>query len=98
MEAEHQEGGLELPVKLFALHITWIAWFFKFPFFFVLWKASYNYLVDIKEIHDAPRIIKLQKIIREFSDEAEYDDEEDGGGSPVYYNEQLKNEDLLSVP
>ena len=58
-EAEHQEGGLELPVKLFALHITWIAWLFKFPFFFVLWKVSYNYLVDIKEVHDAPRIIKL---------------------------------------
>jgi hypothetical protein len=58
-EGIHQERGLELPVKLFALEAAWLAWFFKFPFFFVLWKVSYNYLVDIKEIFDAPRIIKL---------------------------------------
>jgi len=36
----------------------------KFFIFFVLWKVSYNYLIDIKGVKDAPRIIKLQKIIR----------------------------------
>ena len=30
--------------------------------FFVIWKVSYNYLVDVKGITDAPRIMKLQKI------------------------------------
>ena len=58
-EGARDHGGLELPVKKFALTVTWIAWIFKFPFFFVLWKVSYNYLLDIKEVSDAPRIIKL---------------------------------------
>ena len=34
--------------------------------FFVLWKVSYNYLVDVKGIVEAPRIIKLQKIQEKF--------------------------------
>ena len=34
--------------------------------FFVLWKVSVNYLVDVKGIADAPRIMKLQKIQEEF--------------------------------
>ena len=42
--------------------------FFKIPFFFVLWKVSYNYLIDIKEVRDAPRINKLFKIMDKFSD------------------------------
>lgn len=58
-DGQREHGGLESPVKVFAIHVTWIAWIFKFPFFFVLWKVSYNYLLDIKEITDAPRIIKL---------------------------------------
>jgi hypothetical protein len=58
-EGKREDGGREAVVKLFSLHVTWVAWFFKFPFFFVLWKVSYNYLIDIKEIRDAPRIIKL---------------------------------------
>ena len=37
----------------------------------MLWKVSYNYLIDIKGVKDAPRIIKLHKIIRnpEFASE-----------------------------
>jgi len=44
--------------------------FYKVPFFFVIWKVSYNYLVDIKEVKDAPRITKLFKIMEKFSDGA----------------------------
>lgn len=32
----------------------------------MVWKVSYNYLVDIKSIVDAPRISKIQKIVFEF--------------------------------
>jgi|TARA_B110000285_G_C15092128_1_gene599699 hypothetical protein len=69
-EGIRQDGGREAVVKKFALHVTWVAMFYKIPFFFVLWKVSYNYLIDIKEVKDAPRIIKLMKIIEKFSDEA----------------------------
>lgn len=62
-EGRREDGGREATVKVFSLRVTWIAFFFKFPFFFLLWKVSYNYLIDIKEVIDAPRIIKLQKII-----------------------------------
>lgn len=58
-EGIRENGGKEASVKLFSLHVTWIAFFFKLPFLLVLWKVSYNYLIDIKEIKDAPRIIKL---------------------------------------
>ena len=58
-DGQHEHGGLELSVKIFSLHVTFIEWIFKFPYFLVLWKVSYNYLIDIKEIKDAPRIIKL---------------------------------------
>jgi len=58
-----------LTIIEFSLTISYVNFFFKFLVFFVLWKVSYNYLLDIKQIPDAPRIIKLQKIISEFSPE-----------------------------
>ena len=36
----------------------------------MLWKVSFNYLVDVKGVADAPRIIKLQKILDEFKPDA----------------------------
>lgn len=66
-ESEREEGGLEQPVKSFSVTISYVAFIFKFFVFFVLWKVSYNYLLDIKGISDAPRIIRLQKIIEQFS-------------------------------
>ena len=40
---------------------------------------SYNYLIDIKGIVEAPRIIKIRKIIKEFrqKDEQGYLDSDD---------------------
>jgi hypothetical protein len=70
-EGVRQDGGREATVKKFALHVTWVALFYKLPFFFVIWKVSYNYLIDIKEVKDAPRITKLFKIMEKFSDRAE---------------------------
>lgn len=49
-DGQHEHGGLELNVKIFSLHVTHFEFFFKIPFFLVLWKVSYNYLADIKEI------------------------------------------------
>ena len=65
-EGQREHGGIENSVKKFSLHVTYIEFIYKVPFFFVLWKVSYNYLADIKEIKDAPRIIKLLKIIDQF--------------------------------
>ena len=65
-EGQREHGGIENSVKKFSLHVTYIEFIYKIPFFFVLWKVSYNYLADIKEIKDAPRIIKLLKIIDQF--------------------------------
>ena len=78
-EGQHEHGGIELHVKILALHVTYIEFIYKFPFFLVLWKVSYNYLADIKEIKAAPRIIKLLKIIDQFKpldedDEQRYSD------------------------
>jgi len=33
----------------------------------VLWKVSYNYIIDIKQVTAAPRIIRILKIIQLFS-------------------------------
>ena len=67
-EGIRQDGGREATVKKLALNVTWVAFFYKIPFFFVLWKVSYNYLIDIKEVKDAPRITRLFKIMEKFSD------------------------------
>ena len=75
-DGQHEHGGLELSVKIFALRVTYIEFIFKFPFFLVLWKVSYNYLADIKEIKEAPRIIKLLKIIDQFKPEDDEDEEQ----------------------
>jgi hypothetical protein len=75
-DGQHEHGGVELGVKIFSLHVTRIEFFFKIPFFFVLWKVSYNYLADIKEIKEAPRIIKLLKIIDQFKPKEDDDDED----------------------
>ena len=50
--------------------------------FFVLWKVSYNYLVDIKQCPDAPRITKILKIRAEFAPEGQGV----GAGSDYYPN------------
>lgn len=86
-EGRREDGGREATVKVFSLRVTWIAFFFKFPFFFLLWKVSYNYLIDIKEVIDAPRIIKLQKIISNFSPDIEEQNRMANNSSPVYYNQ-----------
>jgi hypothetical protein len=62
-EGQREHGGIEKEVKKTALYITYVEFIYKVPFFFVLWKVSYNYLADVKEIKEAPRIIKLLKII-----------------------------------
>jgi len=49
-EGAHDEAGLEEPVKDFAVTISYVAFVFKFFVFFVLWKVSYNYLLDVKGI------------------------------------------------
>lgn len=49
--------------------------------FFVLWKVSYNYLVDIRQCPDAPRIQKILKIRQEFAPDAV---QGVGGGSDYY--------------
>ena len=54
-----EEGGLEASVRAFSVRVSYIALGFKFVAFFVLWKVSYNYLVDIKGIKDAPRMGKV---------------------------------------
>lgn len=61
--------------------------FYKVPFFFVIWKVSYNYLIDIKEVRDAPRITKLFKIMEKFADKAGEQERPDSNQSPVYYNQ-----------
>jgi len=48
----------------------------------VLWKVSYNYLVDIRQCPDAPRIQKILKIRAEFAP----DGHAVGGGSDYYPN------------
>jgi len=49
-EGAYQEGGIEVTVKSFAVTISYVAFIFKFLVFLVLWKVSYNYLLDIKGI------------------------------------------------
>lgn len=70
-EGVSSEGQAEAPVKSFSLTMSYVAFIFKFFVFLVLWKVSYNYLIDIKGIVDAPRVIKLQKIERMFSPNAD---------------------------
>ena len=48
--------------------------------FLVLWKVSYNYLVDIRQCPDAPRITKILKIRAEFA----LDSQAAGAGSEHY--------------
>ena len=54
-----EEGGLEAGVRAFSVQVSYVAFGFKWVAFFVLWKVSYNYLVDIKGIKDAPRMGKV---------------------------------------
>lgn len=59
---------MEHSVKNFALHLSYLTFAFK-PFaFFVLWKVSYNFLSDIRQISEAPRHIKIFKVIKKFGD------------------------------
>lgn len=62
-----QENGLESSVKRFSLSLSYVQYGFKFLIFLVLWKVSYNYLVDIRQCPDAPRITKILKIRAEFA-------------------------------
>ena len=62
-EGEREHGGIEKHVKIFSLRVTYIEFIYKFPFLLVLWKVSYNYLLDIRQVKEAPRIAKLIKII-----------------------------------
>lgn len=70
-ESVRVEGGMEAPVKNFALHLSYLTFAFKPFVFLILWKVSYNYLTDIKEIHEAPRITKLLKIRYTFGKEGQ---------------------------
>ena len=45
-----------------------------------------DYLIDIKEVRDAPRITKLFKIMEKFSDGLAEQEQLDSNSSPVYYN------------
>lgn len=47
-EGQIEEGGILLTIIEFSLTISYVNFFFKFLVFFVLWKVSYNYLLDIK--------------------------------------------------
>jgi hypothetical protein len=49
-----------------ALHVSYLMLFFKPFLFFIIWKMSYNFLIDVKGIKDAPRVIRIQKILRDF--------------------------------
>jgi len=83
-----QEAGVEASVKRFSLALSYVQYVFKFFIFFVLWKVSYNYLIDIKQCPDAPRITKLLKIRQEFSPEAqEYFDDMSAGQSYAQYQQ-----------
>mmetsp|Transcript_13101 Transcript_13101/g.22113 ORF Transcript_13101/g.22113 Transcript_13101/m.22113 type:complete len:98 (+) Transcript_13101:1401-1694(+) len=68
-EGAAAEGGLEASVKSFAITVSYVQFMFKIVVFFVLWKVSYNYLLDIKSVYEAPRIVKIMKIIEQFSPE-----------------------------
>ena len=66
--------------------------------FFVLWKVSYNYLLDIKQVYEAPRIIKILKIVREFSPNADDPNQYYGdqvasrmGGYPLNLQQQMSS-------
>lgn len=61
-EGARVEGGMEHRVKHFALILSYITFAFKPIVFFVIWKVSYNYLTDIKQVPDASRHIRLLKI------------------------------------
>ena len=66
IEAYRVEGGMEASVKMFALYLSYITLAFKPFVFLILWKVSFNYLTDIKQVHEAPRMMKLIKILREY--------------------------------
>lgn len=56
----------EAKVKHLAMHICYVVMIFK-PFaFFVLWKVSINYLSDIKQVENAPRLIELVQVLKEY--------------------------------
>merc|ERR1712147_418586 len=65
-EGKATEKGLESNIISFSIYVSYANMFFKVVVFFMLWKVSFNYLVDVKGISEAPRIIKLQKILDEF--------------------------------
>ena len=77
-EGAHEEGGLESSVKGFAITISYIQFFFKILLLLVLWKISYNFLIDVRQAYEAPRIIKIMKIVDQFAPEPEYQDPEMG--------------------
>jgi hypothetical protein len=60
--SEKSEGGLEASVRSFSVNISWIQFGFKFVVFLVLWKVSFNYLLDVKNVYEAPKIAKIMKI------------------------------------
>lgn len=66
MEAYRVEGGMESSVKMFALYLSYVTLIFKPFVFLILWKVSYNFLTDIKQVHEAPRMMKLMKVLREY--------------------------------
>lgn len=47
-EGERLDGGIEASVKRFTIYISWIHFFFKIATFFVVWRVSVNYLVDLR--------------------------------------------------
>jgi hypothetical protein len=67
MNSELQEGGIEHTVKQFSLIISYLSMAFKVPLFLVLWKVSVNFLIDVKQAVEAPRLIKIMKIVEEFA-------------------------------
>lgn len=71
-EALRVEGGMEANVKMFALYLSYITVVFKPFVFLILWKVSYSYLTDIKQVHEAPRVMKLLKILREYGPKDNY--------------------------
>ena len=62
---------MEHNVKNFALWLSYITFAFKPIVFLVIWKVSYNFLTDIKQIPEAPRHIRLLKIKAQFGTKEE---------------------------
>lgn len=72
-EGLNNDGGREQTVMQVALGMSYLNFFFKIITFFVLWKVSYNYLLDIKQVYEAPRIIRVMKIVEMFNPDGQMD-------------------------